>query len=185
MRKPTGKIFSLPEEQQAQIAEWLLNGIPYHQVQALVEKEYQVRIDTKGFVKFWQEVCGPALLARRARAVGLSQDIASDARKSPGSFDEATIAAISQKAFELAVSPGAKAADVKRLFDLVLKAKDQTRDQKALDLAQKEFDLKLSKYKDEVAEKKQKIEESLNALKSQGGISPETLRTMEEAVNLL
>jgi hypothetical protein len=183
MRKPTGILSTLSEQQQAQIAEWLLNGIPYYQVQALVEKEYKVRVNQKAFCKFWQDVCGPALLAKRARAVSLSHEIAEDARKSPGNFDEATIAAISQKAFELAVAPGADVKAVESLFNMILKHQAQIADKEKLKIAMRQVALAEQKYHD-VQEQKKKLEASLQKV-SKGGLTPEALKEMEEAVRLL
>ena len=127
MRKPRSdsKLLALPEEQQAQLAEWLLSAVPYHKAKALVEKEFHVTTSLAALSAFWDEVCTPALLARRQQAVTTADEIAEEARIKPGNFDRATIDAIKQKAFELAVSPLARASDVKSLFMLITKNRDQ------------------------------------------------------------
>lgn len=132
--RPESKLLNLPEEQQAQLAEWLLSGMPYHEAKVLVQKEFGVSVSLSKFSAFWAAVCSPALLAKRARAVNLANDVADQARKHPGKFDEATIDALKQKAFELASSPNGKPKDVKALFALVLKAKDQEAGEKRLKL---------------------------------------------------
>lgn len=141
MSKPRSdsKLLSLPEEQQAKLAEWLLSGMPYHAAQELVEKEFGVRAGLTAFSGFWSAVCSSALIARRARAVNLSTEVAQEARKHPGQFDQATVDALQQKAFELAVSPQADPRDVKSLFMLVLKSKDQQLDQEQLKLDRDKF----------------------------------------------
>jgi hypothetical protein len=60
--------------------------------------------------------------------VSTSEELAEEAEKNPGQFDKATIDAIKQRAFELSISPGCNPKDVKALFALVLKARDQEGD---------------------------------------------------------
>lgn len=144
MRKPRSdsKLLNLPEDRQAQLAEWLLSGIPYHKAKELVEKEFNIATSLAALSAFWDDVCTPALLARRQQAVTTADEIAGEARKNPGTFDEATIDAIRQKAFALSVSPQAAAKDVKSIFMLLLKSRDQElhADQLRLDRERFEFD---------------------------------------------
>ena len=138
---PKAKLLNMPEEHQAQLAEWLLNGMPYHVAKVEVEKNFGVTASLGAFSGFWQACCSSALIARRSRAVNLSTEVAQEASKHPGQFDKATLDAISQKAFELAVAPGANPKDVKALFMLVLKSNEQGLKQKELDLARRRVEL--------------------------------------------
>ncbi|MCX6994150.1 MAG: hypothetical protein NT011_13550 [Kiritimatiellaeota bacterium] len=144
MKKPRSdsKLLNLPEEKQAQLAEWLLSGVPYHQALKLIEKEFQLTTSFAALSAFWTDVCTPALLARRQQAVTTADSVAADAKKMPGNFDAATIDAIRQKAFELSVSPQAAPGEVKALFMLLLKSRDQElkKDQLLLDKQRFEFD---------------------------------------------
>lgn len=54
-----------------------------------------------------------------------AREIGDDARNRPGQFDEATIDLLEQKALELAIAPNADPKNVKALYSLVLKARDQ------------------------------------------------------------
>jgi hypothetical protein len=178
MKKPKGKLFTeLDEARQAQLADWLLSGVPYHQAQVLVQKEWGLHTTLSALSGFWAEVCGPAMLARRSRAVGLANDLGAEAEARPGQFDRATVDAIKQKAFELAVSPQASPGDVKALFSLVLEAKDQ-------ELKAKDIDIKLRRLElleRQSAEAKAKLTE----VKAKGGLTQETLKAIEEAAGLL
>lgn len=108
------------------LADWLLSGMPYYEAQKQVKDQFGVEVRSlKSFSRFWQEVCGPALLARRHQARTVAEELAAEAVKHPGRFDQATIDALKQQAFELSISPNAKPKDVKALFSLVLKARDQ------------------------------------------------------------
>lgn len=126
MNKPKGKLENeLDELQQAQLAEWLLSGMTYHDAVGAVQKEFGLKVGHSAFQVFWERVCVPHLLRRRSVAISTSAEIATEAEKRPGQFDTATIDALKQKAFELAISPRPNPKDVKALFMLVLKARDQ------------------------------------------------------------
>src|SRR6185503_13939340 len=147
MRKPRAdaKLLNLPEEQQAQLADWLLDGMPYHQAAALVEKDFRVSVGISAFPGFWAAVCVPQLLLRRNRAHSTAEAVADEAAKQPGRFDQATIDALKQKAFEQAMSPGADPKAVKAIFSLVLKARDQDLDEKQLTLDREKFQFDAAK----------------------------------------
>ena len=148
MKKPRSdaKLLTLPEEQQARLVEWLLGGMPYHEAQVLVEKEFGVQVRSLApFAQFWSEVCQPHLLERRRRAVSTSDERAEEAKKSPGQFDAATLDAIKQKAYELAESPAANPKDVKAILMLVLKARDQDFQERQLSFDREKFEFDAAK----------------------------------------
>ena len=141
MKKPRSdsKLMNLDELQQAKLADWLMAGIPYHEVVKLVADEFQVKTSLRALSVFWEEVCAHVLLARRQRAVTTANEIAQDAKKTPGSFDEAVIDQLSQKSFELCIQPGVDPRDVKALFSLVLKARDQSLDERRVALMERKM----------------------------------------------
>ena len=178
MRKPRSdsKLLNLPEEQQAQLVEWLLNGMPYHAARASVEKEFGLRVGISAFSSFWQEACVPQLLRRRSQAAAAADEVASAAAANPARFDQATVDAIRQRAFELAISPRSNPKDVKALFVLLQKGRDQDIAERNLDLAERRVKLLESRL------------ESVRAavVEAQaGGLTPETLKRIEEAAKLL
>lgn len=142
LKKPRAdaKLLNLPEEQQAQLADWLLSGVPYHAARGMVSKEFGVSCSLSALSGFWQEVCVPVLLKRRSQAVRAAEEIAQEASRTPGRFDAATVDAIKQKAFELAISPLSQAKDVKALFMLLQKSRDQELKAQTLDLDQRKFE---------------------------------------------
>ena len=127
MKKPRSdaKLLNLPEEQRAQLCDWMLSGLPYHKIKGLVSEQFKVATTLSALSSFYQDFCSAALLTQRSRAVGVAEEIAEEAAKTPGRFDAATIDALKQKAFELAIQPMADPRDVKSIFSLVLKARDQ------------------------------------------------------------
>lgn len=147
MKKPKSILLKLPEAQQAQLAEWLLDGMPYHKAREMMTAPVEAGgfgisfSSLSVFKPFWEEVCVPALLNRRSRAVMTAEEVAGSAAARPGKLDEATIAALKQKAFELAIAPGQDPDAVKAVFSLVLKARDQDLDAEKLKLDRAKFEM--------------------------------------------
>lgn len=170
------KLLNLPEEQQAQLAEWLLGGMPYHVAQASVEKEFGVRVSLGAFSQFWAEVCTPQLLRRRSEAAQAADEIAAEASRRPGAFDEATLAALRQKAFELAISPNASPKDVKALYVLIQKARDQDLEERKVGQADRRLVL--------LEERMRAVQSAVTEART-GGITEATLAKIEQAARLL
>ncbi|MBI3987174.1 MAG: hypothetical protein HY343_09650 [Lentisphaerae bacterium] len=126
----------MSEESQAQLCEWLLSGIPYHRVKAMIQEQFHIATSLGALSNFWDSSCSSMLIARRQQAVSTADTIADDAKKKPGNFDAATLDAIKQKAFELSISPQADPNNVKALFGLILKARDQ-------DLQNRDIEIKI------------------------------------------
>ena len=179
LKKPRAdaKLLNLPEEQQAQLADWLLSGMPYHAAKAEVFKEFKVSCSLSALSGFYAEVCVPVLLKRRSQAVMAAEEIAEEASKAPGRFDQATVDAIRQKAFELAISSTAKPKDVKSLFMLLQKSRDQ-------ELAERKIDLDTRRVAILEAKLAQ-VQAAVNEAKAAGGITPETLSKIEAAAKIL
>jgi hypothetical protein len=133
-RRPEAKLFGLPEGQQAELADWLLTGMPYHVAAARVEKEFGVSVGHSAFTSFWEEVCVPLMLGRRSQQRVAAEARAEVVERQPARFSEATLDALQERALQLAHSPLAKAKDVKALFGLVLKAKDQELEERRIRL---------------------------------------------------
>lgn len=147
MSKPRSdaKLLNLPEEQQAQLCDWLLSGLPYHQAKAMLLDQFKVETSLAALHNFYDSVCAAELIARRRRAVTTAEEIAGEAAKKPGQFDAATIDALKQKSFELSISRRADPRDVKSLFMLVLKARDQDLAERNIDLAREKFEFDAAK----------------------------------------
>lgn len=143
MRKPSpsAKLLNLPEEQQAALAEWLLGGMPYHEARKGVAKEFGVSTSLSALSQFYAHVCVPALISRRHQAVNTAEEVAAAAEATPGRFDAATVDAIKQKAFELAISPLSSPKDVKALFMLLQKARDQELKEESLAIERDKLEL--------------------------------------------
>jgi len=164
MRKPTSALETkLDEAQQAQLADWLLGGMKYHEAVPVIEKEFGLKLGggwKNQLSKFWDSVCVPHALQHRRRAVDTSNEIRTEAAARPGSFAEATVERLQQLAFELSMSPNPNPKDVKALFMLVLKAGDQQIERRKLAIVETR-----EKAKDAVESAAQKLELTPDVMK--------------------
>lgn len=140
--RPESKLLNLPDDQQAQIVDWLLSGLPYYAVAGMIEKEFKLKVSNSVLCRFYKIAVEPALLVRRRRAVETADAIGEAAAQNPGKMDQATVDALKQRAFELSINPQVNPKDVKAIFALVLKARDQelSEQQLALDRDRFQFD---------------------------------------------
>jgi hypothetical protein len=138
--RPDSLLKNLPEDQFAELVDWMLSGVPYRVIKARLLEKFQVEVKSDATLSdFWASCCSDVLLKRRLSAVSVANDLADEAAKAPGRFDQATIQLLQQKAFELAANPLANPRDVKALYMLVLKSRDQDIDKASLDLQRKRF----------------------------------------------
>lgn len=180
MKKPRSdsKLDALDVDQQRQLCEWLLTpGLSYERVKKLVFEEFQTSTSTRSLSAFYQSYVAAYLIQRRAQAVGVAQELGEDLKKTPGQFSAVTIAALEQKAFELANNPMVDPGAVHSVFTLLLKARDQ-------ELKGKDIEIKLRRL--ELLEQNSvKAKEKLTQIASKGGLTKATLSQIEEAAKLL
>jgi hypothetical protein len=180
LKKPRSdsKLDALDVDQQRQLCEWLLTpGLSYEVVKKMVLDEFNTSTSARALSSFYQSYVAAYLIQRRAQAVGVAKELHGDMEKTPGKFDEATIDALSQKAFEFAQNPMVDPRDVKQLFSLVLKARDQS-------LKEQDISIKLRRL--ELLEKSStQAKEKLTALTKKGGLSADALKEIERAAKIL
>ncbi len=183
IKKPRSdsKLDALDQDQQRQLCEWLLTpGLSYEKVKTLVLEEFNTSTTASALSSFYQSYVGAYVLERRRLAVGLAKEVGEELKRAPGEFSQATIDALEQKAFELIQNPMVDPREVKAIFTLVLKSRDQS-------LKEKDIEIKLRRL-ESLEAKEQRTEEAksqLTSLASKGGLTAETLRTIEEAAKLL
>lgn len=139
MSKPKNPLLNMSEVNQARLADWLLGGMTYHEANLLVEKEFGIAPSASlgRYSRFWEQVCVPMLLRRRDRMAGTASERAKAAVENPAEFDKATLDALQQKAYELAESPTSNPKDVKAILTLLLKAKDQSLEERKISILEK------------------------------------------------
>lgn len=137
--RPDAKLLNLPEDQAAALSEWLLSGMSYGRARALMKKQFGISASLSSFSGFWEAICAPELLRRRARTVKMADEFADLVKKEPGSWDAVLLDQVKQKAFEMANNPGFKATDLAALMQLVLKAQEQKLRAEALEHEKEKF----------------------------------------------
>lgn len=132
MRKtrPDDVLGNLGEAEQLKLCDLLTTqGLTLYDVRDIIAKPppdgFSCSTSVSALSRYYTKNVGPMLIAKRQRAVSTAEAVAQEASKTPGRFDAATIDALKQKAFELAISPQVNPKDVKAIFSLVLKARDQ------------------------------------------------------------
>ena len=144
-RKPRAdaKLKSLPPEQKAELTDWLASeNVSYAEARERLAKRFGVSTSVGALQDFYSSECF-GLRNRHARDV--ADELKTQLLDSPELFDEATIGAVSQRAFELAV---ARDADVDELATLVKMIGDSAK------LRLKAQELKLSERRVAILEKK-------------------------------
>jgi hypothetical protein len=148
LRKPRSdsKLDALDLDQQQMLCEWLLTpGLSYERIKEMVFKEFNVSTTASSLSSFYSSYVAAYLIQRRAQAVGVAKELGAEVEKTPGQFSKATIDALEQKAFEFAQNPMVNPKDVKAIFSLVLKARDQEFDREKFAVATCETFLKWMK----------------------------------------
>jgi hypothetical protein len=173
---------NLPNPVHHELVQWLLGGMPYSVVKQRLRDEFQIEVKSDSTLSaFWEENCGAALILKRQKAVTLADEVAAEAEKQPGRFDAATIDALKQRAFALAVQPNSDPRDVKALFMLLVKVRAQELDEDKVLIERAKLEQRISEYQDKI----RAAQATLTKAQAEGGITPETLKTIEDQLNLL
>ena len=174
MKKPRSdsKLEALDLDQKRELCEWLLTpNLSYKVIVKQVFEEFNVSTSAASLSSFYQAYCGEYLKEQRRKAVCLAEEIGEEIAGAPGMWDAVTIDSLKQTAFRLASNPQVNPKEVKAVFSLVLKARDQ--------------DLQLRRV-EMLEHAASEAKEKLTALvTSKGGLTPETLKQIEEAAALL
>lgn len=176
--RPDAKLLGLSEAQQMQLSDWMLTpGLSYAKIKALIKADFGVSTSAAALSCYYTQFVSQELLRRRARIVSVCDQFTSEAQRSPGTMDRATIDAIAQKAFELSISPGADPDDLQKMMTLILKARDQDLKGEALKLQTRRLEL--------LEAERTQVKDKLTKIVEKGGLSPEALKEIEQAARIL
>ena len=180
----------LPQNQQDCLERWLCEeNLSYKDAAERFFQDFGQRLSRGALERFFQDKAQERTLLKIARSSRDANWVVDELRKNKEKSFEALLGLIGQAAFEKQMK--GEELDVSTLIDLAqiaaigLKAKSDTRKAEQKDneiaIAARKLELDLQKYKDSVA----KIEREINAAKSSGGITPETLTRIEHELKLL
>ena len=184
MRKPRSdsKLLNLPDEQREQLCAWLIGGMGYETARAAVQREWEIATSIGALKEFWDQECGPRLIARRARCAQIATDLVEQTLGAADRIDAALTASLKQRAFELLVDPASDPAAIQQVVGQAIslkaiEARDRDRDLKreALGLDRERLEIETCKkflawFKDatarEIAEGKGSNAEKIAALRA-------------------
>lgn len=176
-RKPNAnaKLRNLPPEQKTALTDWLVDeGISYADARERIAEQFGVTTSLGAISDFWQKECF-SLRFRKARSV--ADQIVSVMREGDNGFDEATLNAIGQRAFNLATAQDAEVDDLVQLVKVI-------GDSKKLQLQVDK--LEVEKRKLALLERKAAAFDALEkAADAPGGLTPETILQIREKAGLL
>jgi hypothetical protein len=180
-RKPRSdsKLGSLTPSQKETLRGWLVDeNLSYEKVKERLHMDFNVTTSAGALSEFYAAEC---FSLRSSQARQLAERVGEELKKGGDHFDAATAALIKQKAFERAMTEGADIGELvlllKALGDMAklrLKEKDQVLAGRRVALLEERMSMA-----------KASLTSALDSAKSKGGLTPETLKQIEEAAALL
>lgn len=177
-RKPRAdaKLRNLPPDQKTKLVDWLVDlGMSYDDCVKRIEEEFGIQTSRGAVSDFYAKECW-ALRFRKAR--GAADEIKELLNEQPGAFDEATLAAVAQKAFELSIAKDANPKDLVALVKILGGSAKLQLDREKLELEREK--LEFTRSKDELRKKLEEAEQTAGT----GGITPETLERIRREAGL-
>jgi hypothetical protein len=183
MPRRNGRIARLPKKVRDQVSELLQDGLSYQKVSEWLAKEGIEGIDDDcvgnwfhGGHQDWLQEQERLMELRATREFAFQMA----AQTSGGSVQEAGLHLAASQLFEVFCD-----FDVKSLKEMLTDKPERYTILLNVFERLSKGTLDIEKYKANVAEQKKKIEDELTSAKKTGGLSEETIRKMEEALNLM
>ncbi|MFA5264504.1 MAG: hypothetical protein WC378_11830 [Opitutaceae bacterium] len=134
-RKPRAdaKLRNLPPDQRTTLTDWLVDdGLSYAEAKTRLAKELGIKTSIGAIADFWAKECWE-LRFRKARTVA-DQIKAVVAEQDPG-LDEAALAALSQRVFDMSIAKDGSPKDILLLASVIGDARKLQIEQAKVDLA--------------------------------------------------
>lgn len=175
LRKARGdsKLDSLPPAQLAELVQGLLCAWTYTEAVDWLKVECGVAVSLSSLTPFYSRHVLPVLVERKQFAALSAKALAKLATESEA-FDAAAIGELKEYAYRLIRTPTTEPEEARKWMETLIKAQAGQRDSR-----------KLSLLEAAAREAKAKLTALASAAKSNGGLTPETLKQIEEAAGLL
>lgn len=151
----------------------MLCGWSYTQAADWLQVECGLSVSLSSFTPFYQRHVAPVLKERKQFAALSAKTLAKMATETEA-FDAAAIGELKEYAYRLIRDPNSDPEDARKWMETLIKAQAGQRDSR-----------KLAMLEANARDAKAKLEALTTAAKSQGGLTPETLKQIEEAAGLL
>lgn len=182
MKKPRSdkKLAQLTDEQADTLFAWMRGGLSYAEIRTAVAREFEIETSVRALSDWWEERVTAEEKARVLRAANVASSVGADLVARLPEITDALRGQLTQKAFEVALLGG----DEKTIATLMGIVGDINKGE--LDRAKLTIDVKkLEQRVREYEEKNAAAKAALAGLASKGGLTPETIREIEEAAKLL
>ena len=174
-RKPRGdsKLDGLPPDKKRELIQGLLANWTFVQAADWLKVECGVSVSGSAWTPFYERNVEPILVEQKQFAAMSAKALGKMAEESEA-FDAAAIGELKEYAYRLIRDPNSDPDQARAWMETLIKAQAGQRDSR-----------KLSLLEAAAKEAKAKLQALTNAAKSSGGLTPETLKQIEEAAGLL
>ena len=134
MNESPNPLLSLPQEQKENIFIWLREGSDHDAINLRLQDAGLPNASRREIDQFFTAYARERWTRRIDRAAEEANALTALVRRSPGQISEAVLAALGQEAFRQITSGRVDSADLVRYTSLFLRAREQDRSERALDL---------------------------------------------------
>jgi cysteinyl-tRNA synthetase len=178
-KRSDSTLAALNPQQKAQLRTWLVDeNKSYEEVSALLHEDFNVQAGVTAVRNFYATDC---FSLRSSEAKEFAERVVSELQTSGQSFDTATLALVKQKAFERAYAKNGNIEELATLAKIIGDSAKLELKRTELSISRETLDLKVRQYEEKIAAARTSLEKA----KSKGGVSPETLKLIEEQLKLL
>lgn len=167
------KLEGLTPDKKQELIQGLLCGWTYVQAADWLKVECGVSVAGSAFTPFYGRYVEPILVERKQFAALSAKTLGRMAAESEA-FDAAAIGELKEYAYRLIRDPNSDPEEARKWMETLIKAQAGQRDSR-----------KLAMLEAAAREAKAKLDALTAAAKSTGGLTPETLKQIEEAAGLL
>ncbi|HSI84242.1 MAG: hypothetical protein ACAI35_04410 [Candidatus Methylacidiphilales bacterium] len=134
------RLLNLPADQESLLIDQLIAGMGYIDAQAMMRARFQIEVSIPAYATFWKRKCIPVIDARAVSASQTSQAHNAALEANRADWDTILMAKVKERAFRMAMDPGADPEALDYVVGLVLKARDQELKQEQLKLTRDKFE---------------------------------------------
>lgn len=185
------KLDTLPDGRVAELRDGMIAGWTYQKARDWLWVECGVKVSLSAFTPFYRRHVEPVLREQKQFAALSAKTVTKLAQESD-LFDEAAIVEFKEYAYQLMRSPDGDPEEKRKWMEALIKeradrvkaeqaAKKLAQSDKALD----QDDRRIRLLEEKAAEAKAKLLALTSSAASRGGLTPETLKEIEEAAGLL
>lgn len=180
-KRSDDKLTQLNAEQQTKLWDWMsTHGLSYMAIRNLVRTEFGVETSTRALSTWWEEKATEESTERNLRAVSVANNLGAQISENLPQITNALKAQLTQRAFEV-VQSGGDPKLIEAFMSVVGGINKAELDKAKITIDVKKLEQRVREYE----EKNAAAKAALSQVASKGGLTPETVREIEEAAKLL